>query len=118
MASRQWSCPGREPRPAAVEAETVRKPKTRVSLWHTDVDGIGTKKATKSSSATSTILLRTGFVFRFPAAILATGFGILSAWSLTCGFILGTVTRGRRSALLPAYFSIPRWEGSKDSLAE
>jgi glycosyltransferase involved in cell wall biosynthesis len=65
-----------------------------------------------------TEFLRTGLVLRFPTAILATGFGILSALSLTCGSILDTVTRGRRSALLLAYLSIPRWNGSKDSPAQ
>jgi glycosyltransferase involved in cell wall biosynthesis len=39
---------------------------------------------------------RTGLVPRFPTAILATGIMILAFLSLACGFVLDTVTRGRR----------------------
>jgi hypothetical protein len=39
---------------------------------------------------------RTGLVPRFPTAILSTGIMILASLSLTCGFVLDTVTRGRR----------------------
>ncbi len=39
---------------------------------------------------------RTGLVPRFPTAILSTGVMILASLSLTCGFVLDTVTRGRR----------------------
>jgi glycosyltransferase involved in cell wall biosynthesis len=53
--------------------------------------------------------LRTGLVPRFPTAILATGLALLSALSLTCGFVLDTVTRGRRSVAMLAYLSIPAW---------
>jgi glycosyltransferase involved in cell wall biosynthesis len=38
---------------------------------------------------------RTGLVPRFPTAILSTGVMILAFLSLTCGFVLDTVTRGR-----------------------
>jgi len=38
---------------------------------------------------------RTGLVPRFPTAILSTGIMILAFLSLTCGFVLDTVTRGR-----------------------
>ncbi len=38
----------------------------------------------------------TGLVPRFPTAILATGFMLSALLSLACGFILDTVTRGRR----------------------
>lgn len=40
--------------------------------------------------------LQTGLVPRFPTAILATGFMLSALLSLSCGFILDTVTRGRR----------------------
>lgn len=40
--------------------------------------------------------LETGLVPRFPTAVLATGLMILAALSLTSGFILDNVTRGRR----------------------
>lgn len=56
-----------------------------------------------------TEFLRTSLVPRFPTAILATGLAILAALSLTCGFVLDTVTRGRRSAKLLAYLSISQW---------
>jgi glycosyltransferase involved in cell wall biosynthesis len=38
---------------------------------------------------------RTGLVPRFPTAILSTGIMILAFLSVTCGFVLDTVTRGR-----------------------
>jgi glycosyltransferase involved in cell wall biosynthesis len=38
---------------------------------------------------------RTGLVPRFPTAILSTGIMILAFLSLTCGFVLDAVTRGR-----------------------
>jgi hypothetical protein len=38
---------------------------------------------------------RTGLVPRFPTAILSTGIMILAFLSLTCGFVLDSVTRGR-----------------------
>ena len=39
---------------------------------------------------------RTGLAPRFPTAILSTGIMILAFLSLACGFVLDTVTRGRR----------------------
>ncbi|RPJ72883.1 MAG: glycosyl transferase, partial [Desulfobacteraceae bacterium] len=49
----------------------------------------------------------TGLVPRFPTAILATGLMILACLSLTCGFVLDTVTHGRREMKRLAYLSIP-----------
>lgn len=51
--------------------------------------------------------LRTGHVPRFPTAILATGIMLLAFLSLTCGFILETVTRGRREMKRLFYLGIP-----------
>ena len=56
--------------------------------------------------------LETGLVPRFPTAILSTGLALLAFLSLTCGFILDTVTRGRREVCMLSYLSIPRWEGA------
>jgi glycosyltransferase involved in cell wall biosynthesis len=50
--------------------------------------------------------LETGLVPRFPTAILSTGIMILAFLSLTCGFILDTVTRGRRELKRLIYMSI------------
>lgn len=50
--------------------------------------------------------LETGLVPRFPTAILSTGIMILAFLSLTCGFILDTVTRGRRELKRLIYLSI------------
>ncbi|MCU0560086.1 MAG: glycosyltransferase [Desulfobacterales bacterium] len=49
----------------------------------------------------------TGLVPRFPTAILSTGLMILSSLALTCGFVLDTVTHGRREMKRLAYLSIP-----------
>ena len=57
--------------------------------------------------------LRTHLVPRFPTAVLATGLGLLSALSLTCGFVLDTVARGRRSAKILAYLAIPCYSKSR-----
>ena len=54
--------------------------------------------------------LHTNLVPRLPTAILATGLAILSALSLTCGFVLDIVARGRRSAKILAYLAIPLWQ--------
>jgi len=51
--------------------------------------------------------IETGLVPRFPTAILSTGFMILASLSLTCGFVLDTVTHGRREMKRLAYLSIP-----------
>jgi glycosyltransferase involved in cell wall biosynthesis len=51
--------------------------------------------------------LRIGLVPHFPTALLAAALGILSALSLTCGFVLDTVTRGRRSMAMLAYLATP-----------
>jgi glycosyltransferase involved in cell wall biosynthesis len=47
--------------------------------------------------------LETGTVPRFPTAILSTGLMLAALLSISCGFILDTVTRGRREAKLLAY---------------
>jgi glycosyltransferase involved in cell wall biosynthesis len=50
--------------------------------------------------------LATGLVPRLPTAILAMGLALLGFLSLTCGFILETVTRGRREMKRMAYLAI------------
>ncbi len=47
--------------------------------------------------------MQTGFVPRFPTAILSTGLIILSAFSIFAGLILDTVTRGRRELKILHY---------------
>lgn len=49
----------------------------------------------------------TGMVPRFPTAILCTGMMLLAFLSLACGFVLDTVTRGRRELKRLAYLRIP-----------
>ena len=49
----------------------------------------------------------TGLVPRFPTAILATGIMIMAALSLAAGFVLDTVTRGRREMKRLFYLTIP-----------
>ncbi len=51
--------------------------------------------------------IETGMVPRFPTAILSTGLMILASLSLTCGFVLDTVTLGRREMKRLAYLAIP-----------
>lgn len=51
--------------------------------------------------------LQTGLVPRFPTAILATGTMLLAFLSLAAGFILDTVTNGRREMKRLFYLSIP-----------
>ena len=51
--------------------------------------------------------LNTGLVPRFPSAILATGIMLLAFLSLASGFILDTVTRGRREQKRLWYLSVP-----------
>jgi len=50
----------------------------------------------------------TGLVPRLPTALLATGLAILAALSLVCGFVLDTVTRGRRELKRLFYLSAGR----------
>jgi glycosyltransferase involved in cell wall biosynthesis len=57
--------------------------------------------------------LQTGLVPRFPTAILSTGIMILAFLSLTCGFILDTVTRGRQELKRLIYLSIPGLEDNQ-----
>ena len=59
--------------------------------------------------------LQTGLVPKFPTAILSTGLAILSALSLSCAFILDTVTRARRSAAMLVYLAVPRWRNGPDA---
>lgn len=49
----------------------------------------------------------TGLVPRFPTAILCTGLMLLAFLSLACGFVLDTVTRGRRELKRLSYLRIP-----------
>ncbi len=51
--------------------------------------------------------LETGLVPRIPTAVLCTGLMILAFLSLACGFILDTVTRGRREMKRLAYLANP-----------
>lgn len=51
--------------------------------------------------------IHTGQVPRFPTAILSTGIMTLAFLSLACGFILDTVTLGRRELKRLNYLSIP-----------
>jgi glycosyltransferase involved in cell wall biosynthesis len=49
----------------------------------------------------------TGLVPRLPTAILSTGLMLIAFLSLACGFILDTVTRGRKEAKRLAYLRVP-----------
>jgi len=51
--------------------------------------------------------LREGLVPRLPTAVLATGLTLLACLAVTCGLVLGTVTRGRREIKLLAYLQQP-----------
>ena len=51
--------------------------------------------------------VETGLVPRLPTAVLATGLVLLGFLSLTCGFILDSVARGRREAKRLAYLAFP-----------
>lgn len=55
----------------------------------------------------ATTFVHTHTVPRFPTAVLATGLMILASLSLTCGFILDTVTRGRQEAKILRYLELP-----------
>ncbi|QCQ21781.1 glycosyltransferase family 2 protein [Desulfoglaeba alkanexedens] len=59
--------------------------------------------------------LKTGLVPRFPTAILSTGMMLLAFLSLTAGFILDTVTRGRLEMKRLFYLSVPAVGNGKDS---
>ena len=58
--------------------------------------------------------LETGLVPRLPTALLATGLMLLACLSLTCGFVLSTVTRGRREIKLLAYLQHSAAIGGED----
>ena len=49
--------------------------------------------------------LQQGVVPRLPTAVLSTGLMLLAFLSLTCGLVLGTVTRGRREMKVLAYMA-------------
>lgn len=49
----------------------------------------------------------TGLVPRIPTAVLSTGMMLLAFLSLACGFVLDTVTRGRRELKRLFYLTIP-----------
>jgi hypothetical protein len=51
--------------------------------------------------------IETGYVPRFPTAVLATGLVLLGFLSLTCGLILDTVTHGRREMKRLFYLQLP-----------
>ncbi|MBZ9772040.1 glycosyltransferase [Mesorhizobium sp. CO1-1-8] len=51
--------------------------------------------------------METGLVLRLPRAVLATGIMVSALLSLSSGFILDTVTRGRREAKRLAYLRYP-----------
>jgi len=51
--------------------------------------------------------LDTGLVPRFPTAILSASIMLLASLSLVCGFILDSVSRGRREVKRMAYLNIP-----------
>jgi glycosyltransferase involved in cell wall biosynthesis len=53
--------------------------------------------------------LETGLVPRFPTAILSTGIMLLAFLSLASGFILDSVTHGRRELRRLFYLSLPRF---------
>ncbi|MBY0461835.1 MAG: glycosyltransferase [Alphaproteobacteria bacterium] len=54
-----------------------------------------------------TEFLHTGLVPRFPTAILSVGIMLLGFLSLTCGFILDSLSYGRREAKRLRYLSLP-----------
>ncbi|MBY0280937.1 MAG: glycosyltransferase [Alphaproteobacteria bacterium] len=54
-----------------------------------------------------TEFLHTGLVPRFPTAILSVGIMLLGFLSLTCGFILDSISYGRREAKRLRYLSLP-----------
>lgn len=54
--------------------------------------------------------LETGLVPRFPTAILATGMALSGLLSFCNGFILDTVTQGRREAKQLAYLAMPPFQ--------
>ncbi|MEM9402166.1 MAG: glycosyltransferase family 2 protein [Pseudomonadota bacterium] len=51
--------------------------------------------------------INTGLVPRFPTAILCTGLMLLAFLALACGFVLDTVTRGRRELKRLSYLRVP-----------
>lgn len=50
--------------------------------------------------------VRTGLVLRLPTAVLATGIMLLAFLSLACGFVLDTVTHGRREMKRLHYLTV------------
>jgi len=62
--------------------------------------------------------IRTGLVPRLPTAVLSTGIVLLACLSLTCGFILDSVTRGRKEFKRLSYLSIPAYRASSQQHQE
>ena len=60
--------------------------------------------------------LRTGLVPRLPTAVLATGLVLLAFLSITCGFILDSVSRGRKELKRIAYLAIPAFPRPEDRM--
>lgn len=58
--------------------------------------------------------LDTGLVPRLPTAVLTTGLMLLACLALACGFILHTVTLGRRELKRLSYLGIARFRGRRD----
>ncbi|WP_413111016.1 glycosyltransferase family 2 protein [Thaumasiovibrio sp. DFM-14] len=59
--------------------------------------------------------LHTGLVDRLPTALLASGFGLISAMCLFTGFILDNVSRGRLETKLIHYLNTPNQMQPRDS---
>jgi len=59
--------------------------------------------------------IETGLVPRLPTALLSASIMLLGFLSLTCGFVLDTVTHGRREIKRLAYLSVPVLQASPTS---
>ncbi|MHB1669328.1 hypothetical protein [Thiomonas sp.] len=56
--------------------------------------------------------LQTGLVMRLPTTVLAMGIMLVAFLSITTGFILDTVTRGRREAKMLTYLQYSAYQTS------
>jgi len=80
-------------------------------LWFYAILGVMLASASVVISAPIFVTyLETGRVPRIPTAILSTGMMILAFLSICIGFVLDTVTRGRREMKLLAYLAQPPFE--------
>lgn len=79
----------------------------RPLVFFTILAGVLTVFALVIAYPVVTTYMHTGLVPRFPTAILATGIMILAALSLAAGFVLDTVTHGRREMKRLFYLAIP-----------